>query len=398
MKVRHACIAIAAALACGAAQSSPPARAPVADNQATRAEIDRLVQRIEVLSGQLGEHGDVQVIVRRGAHGAPLPMEQAERRRIRIDGPGHAPMAKRFGPGLGVVLAPNPAASGVRIVAVSPESPAGAAGLRADDVLISVDGKVISGSGIRAVDSARNLLGDLKQDQKVQLRYAREGKVRDATVKADSIRRVMVINRDGGARKHMGVLPPDVAMEIERIGPIARKCAAGDDDCGMPALFEAFRWQGLNLASVDASLGRYFGTSAGVLVLSSGPELKSLQSGDVIRRVNGAAVRSPREVMRELREKEAGTRLQLDVLRDRKPVPITLTVPKSRPLPFMVPPPAPAPPAAPSMPRPAHAAPPAPPAPSAAPPAPPAPPATPRRDRPGDVPGELQQATEIHVD
>ena len=143
----------------------------------------------------------------------------------------------------------------------------------------------------------------------------------------------------------------------------------------MPALFQAFRWQGLNLASVDASLGRYFGTDRGVLVLSSGPDLKGLQSGDVIRKIDGSTVQSPREVMRELREKDSGSRLQVEVLRDRKPMPVTLTVPKSRPLPFMIPPP-PAPPAPPAPPRPPHAAPsamPAPPAPPTPPTAPPPP-------------------------
>lgn len=348
MKIRFLSLTIAAVLACGTAVALEPARAPVADKQATRAEIDRLIERIETLSGQLGEDANVQVIVRRGGRDAPMAMKRPDEggeRHIRIERMGPDAPMPRSGPGLGIVLAPNPAAGGVRIVAVSPESPAGVAGLRSDDVLISIDGKTVTGNGSRAVDNARELLGDLKQDQKVQLRYAREGKIHDASLKADSIRRVMVINRDGMRRKHEGMMPADLEMEIERIGPMAN-CPPGEEDCGMPALFQAFRWQGLNLASVDASLGRYFGTSAGVLVLSSGPELKGLQSGDVIRRIEGKAVQSPRDVMRKLRERDAGSSLQLEVLRDRKAMPLTLTVPKSRPLPFMAPPAPPPPPPA----------------------------------------------------
>ncbi len=372
MKIRFLSVAIAAVLVCGAANSKEPAKAPVAGKQATQAEINRLVERIEVLSRQLGEDGDVQVIVRRGQYAAMRALDHGDmEHRSLIE--GHAQGRNGFlpGPGLGIVLAPNPAAAGVRIVAVTPDSPALAAGLRSADVLLSVDGKSIAGSGSKAVENARSLLGGLKQDQKVLLRYAREGKLHDTSVKADSIRRVMVLNRDGGKHRRPGLLAPDVAMEIERIGPIAR-CAKGDEDCGMPALFQAFRWQGLNLASIDASLGRYFGTDSGVLVLSSGPDLKGLQSGDVIRKIDGSTVQSPREVMRELREKHSGTRLQVEVLRDRKPMPVTLTVPKSRPLPFMIPPP-PVPPAPPAPPRPPHAAPSALPAP----PAPPTPPAAP---------------------
>src|SRR3546814_7211570 len=53
-------------------------------------------------------------------------------------------------------------------------------------------------------------------------------------------------------------------------------------DCGTPALMSAFRWNGLNLATVDKQLGRYFGTDHGVLVLSNG-ELAGLHAGDVIQ-------------------------------------------------------------------------------------------------------------------
>jgi hypothetical protein len=369
-------LVIAAALSLGVARAAEPGPAASAQQQAAQAEIDRLVERIQVLSRQLGPDADVRVIVRRGAHRAPeamgehgMPWPGAEgdgvHKRIRIErvGPGAGdhggprleglPGSRdgfRPGPGLGIVMAPNPAAAGVRIAAITPDSPAMKAGLRSGDVLLSVDGKTIAGNGAQAVENARALLGDLKLGQTVKLRYARQGKTYDASVKAGAIRRVMVFNRDqDGAmgrmpgRGHPMMLPPDVELDIERMGPMA-DCAAGDD-CGLPALFQAFRWQGLNLASLDASLGRYFGTDQGVLVLSTGPELKGLQSGDVIQRVGGKPVQSPREVMRALREKDSGSQLRIDVLRERKPVSATVTVPKSRPLPFMAPPPAPAPPA-----------------------------------------------------
>lgn len=397
MKIRLLSAVIAALLTIGAAQAAEPAKAPAAaaapgaskapaaptaQQQSARAEIDRLIERIEELSKQLGEDTDVRVVIRRGQRMGPEGMgdharwierDESEgadgaRKEIRIKrvGPGMAgeggmrmelhpgelPPA-HSGAGLGIVLAPNPAAGGVRLAAVTPDSPAMKAGLLSGDVLLSIDGKPIAGKGAEAVDNARKQLGNLKKGQAVKLHYARQGKTYDASVKAGAIPRVMMFNRevagtprphrgDRDHREHMMMLPPDVEIEIERMGP-DRKCAPGNDDCGMPALFRAFRWQGLNLASIDSSLGRYFGTEKGVLVVSNGPELKGLQSGDVIQRVAGSEVESPRDVMRSLREKESGTQLKLDVLRDRKPVAVTITVPKSEPLPFMSPPPPPAP-------------------------------------------------------
>ena len=269
-------------------------------------------------------------------------------------------------PGLGVVLAANTAAKGVRVAAVTPDSPAMKAGLHSGDVLLSINGKPISGSGVEAVEAARSMLGDLKLGQVVQLGYARAGKIGTASVKADSIAPMMAFNREefgpmsgmpgpGGAHERMPddlheglheqmmMLPHNVEMEIERAGPM-QHCPPGKDDCQLPALYEAFRWQGLNLASVDASLGRYFGAGKGVLVLSNGQELPGLQSGDVIQRVAGNEVGSPREVMRALHGKNAGSLLKLDVLRDHKPLAVSITVPEARPLPFMAPPPPPLPP------------------------------------------------------
>ena len=441
MKTRMLSLLIAAALSGASAQAAEPAAAPAAkpaaptaQQQAARAEIDRLVERIQELSKQLGDGSDVKVIVRRmdgpggmhqrmrhegmrhdGMHGpGAMPHEgmmdmdedvMFERvggpggdgeRKIRIQRmgpegmkrPGFAP-----GPGIGIVMSPNTAATGVRIAAVTPDSPAQKADLRAGDVLLSVDGKPVGAGGAQALQKARELLGDLKKGQVVQLRIAREGKTVDARVTADDIGRVVMFNRGEGMHRMPGgdmhrrtmMLPPKVAMEIERVGP-GGECRHGGKDCGMPALFQAFRWQGLNLASLDADLGRYFGTDKGVLVIDAGPEMKGLRSGDVIQRVGGAAVESPREVMRALRDKDEGAQLKLDVLRDRKPAAVTLTVPKSRPLPFMAPPAPPAPPTPPPAPSARTPAPPAAPgapprAPRAAPPAPPTPPPAPEAMR-----------------
>ena len=283
-------------------------------------------------------------------------------------------------PGVGVVLASHDEGEGVRLAAVTPGGPADKAGLRAGDVLVSVQGEKVGGRGDAAVTSARALLLGLEKGQKLRLGYLREGKAGTAEVTVDDIGRLALF-RAGEALAHaealaraMPVIAPGVDMEIARIA--AAPCASEDADCRMPQLLEAFRWHGLNLATVDPQLGRYFGTDRGVLVLSAG-ELPELQPGDVIRQVGEQAVDSPREAMRALRKGEAGDKVTVQVLRDRKPHRLQLTVPETPDFRWFAPPAPPAPPTPPVPPTPA--APPTPPAPPtpAAPPPPRTPPAPP---------------------
>src|SRR5690606_2177252 len=141
--------------------------------------------------------------------------------------------------------------------------------------------------------------------------------------------------------------------------------AAGFDNCPgegcrAPLLMSALRWSGLNLASVDTRLGRYFGTDRGVLVLSSGG-LEGLEPGDVILEVDGAAVADPRDVMSALRDRPEGAPVAIAYLRDRSRATTEVAVPKGRSLRIPAPPPPPARPGAPA--KPAAAPPPEPPRP-----------------------------------
>src|SRR5690606_37802918 len=116
----------------------------------------------------------------------------------------------------------------------------------------------------------------------------------------------------------VAAIAPEVRREIIRLSP------NGD----FPVLADALRWNGLNLAAVDADLGRYFGTDKGVLVLSTGPELDGLKAGDVILSVAGEDVDSPREVMEALRGRKTGSKVDIGYLRDRKTGTALVTVPE----------------------------------------------------------------------
>jgi len=367
--------AVALALAFGAFAQAAPDAAKEKELAAAREDLHRAAQRVAELSRD---------------HDGPRDMV-IERRLLQR-------------PVLGVILEPDGGA-GVRIAAVTPESGAAKAGLRSGDRITAIEGKPLAGSDANArLADARARLRALDAKTPLALGYVRDG--RNASVKVtpgtgDHL--IMLHNSDGdfefsgapsmhigpdgefrGEARVVQFAPGGVAPQIRR--EIIREDLCDDDaDCRMPLLAEAFRWNGLNLASVDRNLGHYFGTDRGVLVLSIPEGMGGLQPGDVLQKVDGKVVNTPREVMAAAHARAPGSAVPVEYLRDRKVLSTKVTLPERAvlrlpPPPPPVPPVPPAPPAPPSAPHadamPAPFAAPAPPSPPAAPgaPVPPPPP------------------------
>ena len=321
------------------AQDAPtPAQQQELD--AARAQLDQAAQRYAELSRKYGDAD------------APIRIEKRILRK----------------PVIGVVLATDEQA-GVRIAAVTPGSAAAGAGLKSGDRITSIDGKAIrAASGGARVEVARELLATLDAKTSVRLGYEREGKPATLSLTPKVDDRVMILQGRGGApfdgdlkvfaggdgdvrkidvervgmragaarahaveararageRAEWVMVAPDVRTEVIRLGSDCR-----GDDCKLPVLAEAFRWNGLNLASVDAGLGRYFGASKGVLLLSTGKDLDGLQPGDVISSIDGKDVGTPREAMDALRAQPAGGKVAVAYLRDRTPGTAQVSVPES---------------------------------------------------------------------
>jgi len=309
---------------------------------AAHKELERAAKRVAELNRKLGHDGvaDVRVFQRKGLRK----------------------------PVIGVVLAPD-AQGGVRVAGVTPDSGAAKAGLKAGDRITSIDGtQVLGTSGDLRLVNARKLFSDLDDGKPVRIGYVRAGKAATASVTPMLDQEIVWVGGPDRSfprvqRIDVPGIAPDVREEVIRIR--APKVDCKGENCRFPALAEAFRWNGLNLASVDAKLGRYFGTDRGVLVLTSGPDLATLQPGDVIQKIDGRNVNSPREAMDALRGKADDAMALVEYLRDRRVASTRIKAPKLE-WNFIPPPPPPAPPAPPAAPR-------APKAPL--PPPPPAPPA-----------------------
>jgi S1-C subfamily serine protease len=270
---------------------------------------------------------------------------------------------------------------GLRVKAVTPGSASDKAGIRNNDVIVAIDGKPTVGD---KNDSAIHglSLGDVKVDQAVKLRVLRDGKTSEYTVKAErrepygfayafnddgDLSKLSALNAEAWSKEVQDRVKAETDAAMQKAQVYAQAGKRLGRSLGQMNLMTP--WWGLNLASLNPDLGGYFGTDKGVLVLSADDEdFKQLKSGDVLEQVAGTKIERPEDAFRILREQKPGSQVKIDVLRQHKPMTLSLRAPESANI--FVPPPPPPPPAPPAPPLP-HLAVPAPPVP----PAPPAPPA-----------------------
>jgi S1-C subfamily serine protease len=292
---------------------------------------------------------------------------------------------------IGVVLATDK--DGVRISAVTPGSPAARASLRDGDVITAINGQPVGAAGAAdTLDNARRQLADLKQDQKLRIAYRRGAQRGEVTLSAERRKAWTWPALMGGDdahpllpadfeervradaehalrdREHMRVESARAHKEVAHVNMKEVRDAMAN---GRRAMRLAMPWWGLNLAPVNADLGRYFGADQGALVISADEDsLPGLRAGDVITGVGGETITRPEDALRALRDQPAGKEVPIRVLRERKTLALTLKAPEFKSI-FTMPPAPPMPPTPP--------APPAPPAPVSAPtpPAPPSPPTPP---------------------
>jgi S1-C subfamily serine protease len=215
---------------------------------------------------------------------------------------------------------------GARIEAVTPGSPAAKAGLKAEDIITKFAGTALggvraeengeSGPGMKLLELARALdPGDT-----VQVEYRRGSETKRATIVAEDLGGDMSFRRGPQAWGEMpnirefGVGPGNVEM----LGP----------DGPNFSFFLGAPWAGLNLVTLDADLGEYFGTREGVLVVKAPADsVLPLKSGDVILAIDGRKPTSPEHAIRILRSYEEGEAVKLDIMRQKRRITATWTVP-----------------------------------------------------------------------
>lgn len=201
---------------------------------------------------------------------------------------------------------------GVKIAGVTPGGPADDAGLKAGDIIVSLNDQSVEKDSRRAsFDELSRLMDEVEPGDKVSVRYMREGNERTADV---------------------------VTGEVN---PYAFAFSFDDDDFDfnfdlgdIPGFhgdhwnLRLGRWSDIEMVALTPRLGEYFGTEEGLLVVRApGDDELQLEDGDVIISIDGRTPKSPEHAMRILRSYQSGEELQIDIVRSKKKRTLNIEVP-----------------------------------------------------------------------
>lgn len=232
-------------------------------------------------------------------------------------------------PRMGVILSTGTGVTkGAVIEAVTPGGPAEEAGLKVGDIVLRANGASLRQSDARDKSPNEKLvaaIGQLESGDRLELVYEREGEERTASVTVRDLEpRSFAFNFSGDSGE-MLLRVPDFEIDVPRFDREDLELAAPM----IARAFLPFGWLNMELTSLDEDLGKYFGTSEGLLVVRAPrDEDVGIQSGDVIMSIDGRKPTSPSHAMRIMRSYEAGESMDVEVMRDKRRRTVKVTIPE----------------------------------------------------------------------
>jgi serine protease Do len=219
------------------------------------------------------------------------------------------------GPGSSIGVTVRDADSGVVVQEVRADSPASRAGVKEGDVVAEFDG-----DRTRSAAQFTRLVRETAPGKTVKMAVLRNGMptTLDIAPEARDSDDIRFPNLTRDIDRNLQALPRDFNFDFNLVEPWLSVYSP--------------RRLGMTVTPLSDQLATYFGVKQGVLVsevtAGSAAEAAGLKAGDVITTVKGQAVSSSDDLVRELREGESGTSVEMRIMRDRKELTVSAKIPE----------------------------------------------------------------------
>jgi S1-C subfamily serine protease len=208
------------------------------------------------------------------------------------------------------------AGAGVRVVSVSPGGPAELAGIRANDLIVSLSGTPLHADAQHsAPQQLHSIMKAAKSGEPLAIEYRRDGKAYKAQiVPKDS----MLSHQD----LNLPPLPEILALEDHEGNAMTRVMHLG--------LHDSSGFGAAEMVDLSPALGSYFGTDKGLLIVRAPRDQRlKLQDGDVLIDVDGRVPGSVAHALQILASYRSGETVHLHILRQKQRLELSVEVPEA---------------------------------------------------------------------
>src|SRR5580698_8315617 len=210
---------------------------------------------------------------------------------------------------------------GVEVTMVDQDAPAGKAGLKEQDVILS-----LNGSDVQSVEQLRRMIRETPPGRVVTLGISRNGQAMSIKVQLGDRKQNYSYNFSPDGKEFKFNMPTMPTMPVMPELP--------DLPVSIVVVHSSMR-SGLMVENLTPQLGDFFGTKdgQGVLVRSvekgSRADKAGFRAGDVIVKINGESIHDSSDFSHALRSRKDNT-ASVGVIRDRKEININITLPERK--------------------------------------------------------------------
>lgn len=216
---------------------------------------------------------------------------------------------------------------GVEVTLVDQDAPAGKAGIKEHDVILSINGNQVEG-----VEQLRRMIREIPPGRIVNLGISRDGQPLTLKAQLADRKRAFVIAGPGkGFSFAMPAMPAMPAIPATPAVPATPFIPDMDLPVSVVVVHSSAR-SGLMVENLTPQLGEFFGAKngKGVLVRSvekgSRAEQAGFRAGDVIVKVNGESINDSGDFTHAVHGRKSNS-VTVSIIRERKEQNLTLTVP-----------------------------------------------------------------------